>query len=132
MFLIPTYLAPSPINGLGVFTATDIPAGMTLWEYTPGLDVAIPFDQIPALPEVIKAFLKRYAYVPKTIPGIYILCADNGRFVNHAENPNMVQDDIGREFDRAARPIAAGEELTCHYFKDFAPDVMFGLGPGEL
>jgi hypothetical protein len=130
MFLVPTYLALSSINGIGVFAAADIPAGTVVWEYTPGLDVAIPFDQAALVPEPTFGFLKRYAYVPKSIPGIYILCADNGRFINHSVTPNIV--DEGGEVDRAVRLIHKDEEITCDYFKDFAPDVVFGLKSSDL
>ena len=130
MLCVPTYLAPSSIHGLGVFAAEDIPAGTLTWLYTPGIDVALTFEQARQQPAVISQFLKHYVYVTKTIAGIYILCADNGRFINHSERPSVITDDH-READRAVRLIQKGEEITCNYHTDFGEDPVFNWRPGD-
>lgn len=110
MFKVPTYLAPSPIHGIGVYTAVAVPAGAVLWEYDPPVDLEIPPDEMASIPEPHQARLRHFSYMDES--GVYILCGDNARFMNHSEEPNC--DDTGH-VTRAARDIAAGEELTCDY-----------------
>ncbi len=130
MMCVRTYLAPSSIHGIGVFAAEDIPADSITWQYTPGLDVALSFEQVRNQSPIILEFLRHYLYVPKTISGIYILCSDNGRFINHSDTPSLVTDPH-QESDRTVRLIRKGEELTCNYHTDFAADPVFGWKPGD-
>ena len=46
-------------------------------------------------------------------PWVLFLDADEGRFMNHADQPNT--DFRGADFGIALRDIPAGEELTCDY-----------------
>ncbi|MEZ4703494.1 MAG: SET domain-containing protein [Rhodothermales bacterium] len=70
--------------------------GTAVWRFTPGFDLEVE-------PEAIDARLNNY-----------VLCCDEARFLNHASEPNLVQDltEGGHGVDRAARDIAVGEELT--------------------
>jgi hypothetical protein len=68
MLLVPTYVAPSPIQGLGLFAAEEIPAGAPVWRFERGIDVVIPFERIENLPPAFRAFLDRYAYTSHDIP----------------------------------------------------------------
>ena len=43
----------------------------------------------------------------------YILCGDDARFFNHADDPNC--DDSKRDTTLALRDIPEGEELTVNY-----------------
>ena len=48
--------------------------------------------------------------------GVYVLCGDNGYcYFNHSDAPSTVSDAIAFGEDRAARDLAAGEELTSDY-----------------
>ena len=42
MMLIRTFLAPSEIQGLGVFAGEFVPGGSELWVLTPKFDIFIP------------------------------------------------------------------------------------------
>lgn len=111
MFLIPTYLAASPIQGIGVFTPFDIPKGTRLWEFNPAVDWKFTAEELERMPEPFKARLKIYCYL--NLEGVYLLCGDNARYVNHADDSNC--DDTGGVVTVARRDIRAGEELTSDY-----------------
>lgn len=46
-----------------------------------------------------------------------MLCSDNTRFMNHSDDPNLMDGDPNDEFsdDIAAKDINEGEELTYNY-----------------
>lgn len=111
MFLIPTYVAPSPIAGVGVFTSEPIPAGTIVWEFTEGVDLRLDPAVIAAIPDPLGAMLRRYCYQEED--GTLVLCGDNARFMNHSFEPNC--DDDGGPHTVTNRDIQAGEELTCDY-----------------
>jgi len=118
MLRVPTYLAPSAIEGFGLFAAQPIPAGTIVWEYTPGVDLTLRPGDVQNLPEVLHRWFLRYAYLDES--GDYVLCGDNGKFMNHSFDPNC--DDGSGPYTVARRDIAAGEELTCDY-RLFAHDI---------
>ncbi len=110
MFRVPTYLAPSSIHGVGVFTPIPIAARTILWEFTNGVDWSMAETDFSSFPEPYRTQLGHYCFVDDD--GQYILCGDNARFMNHSDTPNC--DDSGR-ITRTSRDIAAGEELTSDY-----------------
>jgi uncharacterized protein len=112
MMLVPTYVAPSRIHGLGLFAAAPIPAGTVVWRFAPGLDQVIPVERLDGLPAPARAFLDRYAFESAFFPGGLLLSFDDTRFINHADEPNI--DNTGSE-SLARHDIAADEELTCDY-----------------
>jgi SET domain-containing protein len=57
MLLIPTYVAPSRIEGVGVFAAEDVTAGTLIWRLEPRLDRLFSKEDIETLPEVHRAFV---------------------------------------------------------------------------
>lgn len=126
MMLVPTYVAPSPIEGVGVFAAEPIPAGTLIWELAPGLDRLIRRDEVKGLPPVLQAFVERYSYPYPHDPEQLIVELDNGRFMNHSDRPNTVFSDPDGGY--TLRDIEAGEELTCNY-AEFDPG--FEILPGR-
>lgn len=115
MMLVPCYLAPSPIEGLGVFTRTPIREGDLVWRFDRSFDQLIRVDAIAAAPAHVQEFMERYTYpYPGDPENFVVLDADEGRFMNHADAPNCEFPPDG-ETGWALRDIAAGEELTCHY-----------------
>jgi SET domain-containing protein len=124
MLLVATRLAPSPIHGIGVFAASSIAVGTPIWRFEPGLDLDLDPALAVDLPEHARTFLAHFAYVDRYINRL-ILCFDNGRFVNHSDDPNILCDYSQDRFgiDIAARDIAAGEEITTDYtdFEDLEP-----------
>lgn len=121
MLLVPTYVAPSAIEGLGLFAAAPIAKGTTVWRFDPLLDLVFPEGLLAGYPPGTQAFLRKYGYLQKGTQGYRILDGDNGRFMNHSDRANT--DNTG-ETSFATRDIAAGEEITCNYgefVEDFVP-----------
>lgn len=112
MLLVPTYVAASAIEGLGLFAAGPIAAGAPLWRYEPGFDLLIPLDQLETLPEAFRGYLDRYAYESPDFPGRLVLSCDHAKFLNHSDDPNAGGRGL---LTHARRAIAAGEEITCDY-----------------
>lgn len=127
MLLVPTYVAPSPIEGVGVFAAEDIPVGAPIWELNLELDRLLEPEQLAKLPPVLRAFAERYGYPYPHDPTRLVLEMDNGRFMNHAVQPNtsFVDPDVGYTI----QVIRAGSELTCNY-GEFDPS--FEMLPGHM
>ena len=126
MMLVPTYVAPSEIEGVGVFAAEAISAGTRIWQLEPQLDRLIPAADVAGLPPVLQEFVERYSYPYPHDPSLLIVEVDNGRFMNHADAPNTIFSDPDAGF--TLRDIAAGEELTCNY-AEFDP--AFEILPGR-
>ena len=113
MLMVSTYLAPSAIVGLGVFTSEFIERGRLIWSLNPKFDIFIRPEEIESYPAYLQDYIARYTYPHLEIPGVVILDADNGKFRTHSLAPNT---DF-RIFDRgyALSDIAPGDELTCNY-----------------
>jgi SET domain-containing protein len=126
MLLIPTYVAPSRIEGVGVFAAEDIPAGALIWRLNPALDRLLTKAEVAVLSEVDRAFVERYGYPYPHDPQVTIVELDNGRFMNHSTVPNTSFTDPDAGFTRFFIP--AHEELTCDY-SEFDP--AFVMLPGR-
>lgn len=126
MMVVPTYVAPSPIEGVGVFAAEPIAAGTLIWRLDPALDRLIHARDVALLPPLFQKFVERYAYPWPHDNDMLIVELDNGRFMNHADAPNTRFDDPDAGF--TLRAIAAGEELTCDY-AEFDPS--FEMLPGR-
>lgn len=127
MLLIQSYVAPSPIEGVGVFAAETIPAGALIWKLNPAFDRLVRSDEIKNLPPTFRGFAERYGYPYPHDPSFLVIEIDNGRFMNHSNAPNTCFTDPDAGY--ALRRIEAGEELTCDY-SEFDP--AFEMLPGRL
>lgn len=107
MLVVKTYVDRSAVNGFGVFAGEDIPAHALLWEFTPYFDLELEAERFSGQAQ---QYILHYGNMIE--PGLFLLCGDNARFMNHSENPNMTAVD-GKNY--ALRNIAAGEEITCDY-----------------
>jgi len=115
MLLVPTFLAPSPIHGIGLFAAAPIPAGTILWRLDESFDRAVDEVELARLDVVAQLQVQRYAYVDP-VRRVRILCGDDARFFNHADDANCRDEpDSDGTATVAVRDIAAGEELTWDY-----------------
>ena len=114
MLIIETYLAPSPIHGLGVFTRNPVVPGQVVSRFMPPFDIHFPAELLACLSPAEQAYLKTYAYLSR-FSRLYILPGDHDRFMNHSDNPNVGMNPGGAADNLALRAIAAGEELTCDY-----------------
>ncbi|MBE7440356.1 MAG: SET domain-containing protein [Spirochaetales bacterium] len=111
MFVIKNYVAPSTIHGNGAFAAEPITAGTLVWRFDERLDLVFTVEAHAKLDPVIQDFIRSYGYLDRDL-NVYIVSADNSRFINHSPSPNLVSR--GRE-DFAIRDIAAGEEILSDY-----------------
>ena len=123
MLMISTYLAPSAIEGLGVFAGERIERGQLMWSLNPKFDIFIQMSEIESYPLHLQDYIARYTYPHLEMPGVVILDSDNGKFMNHSLKPNT---DF-RIFDKgyALIDIAQGEELTCNYHEFLRGFVVF-------
>jgi SET domain-containing protein len=113
MFIIPTLTGPSAIHGLGVFAARDISKDEIVWVFDAAVDIIIPDAEFERLSGKLKEFFEFYCYDDKILaPSGCIYCSDNGKFVNHSLDPNVIA--IGHK-QTALRDIKSGEEITCDY-----------------
>ena len=118
MLLIPTFLAISSIKGAGVglFAGRAILKDEAIWRFDERVDRLLTTTAIEALPELTRHFVYRYAC--RIRHDFWLLCCDNDRFVNHDENPNMINPNLLEDLAStgiAARDIAKGEEITEDY-----------------
>jgi SET domain-containing protein len=111
MLRVSTYIAPSRISGVGVFSAQRLQEGTRIWEFTEGVDWLLTPAELDAFPEPYRSRLGHYVYLDDA--GTYVLCGDNAKFMNHAEAPNCSDSDP--RFTITLRTIEIGEELTCDY-----------------
>jgi hypothetical protein len=112
--MVETELQPSPIHGIGVFLLRPVRAGELVWRFDSRIDRVYTPDEIASLPPHMRAYLRTYCTWHEGA-GVYVLCGDNGRYFNHSDAPTTVSNGVSFGEDRAARDLAAGEELTSDY-----------------
>lgn len=95
--------------GHGVFATELIPRGTVVWALDP-LDQRISLEAFDELPPKAQEIVKHYAYLGD---GEWILCWDEGRYVNHSCAPSL--RSFGFDAMVATRDILPGEEITCDY-----------------
>jgi len=96
--------------GHGVVATRDIPAGTITWTQDE-LDREFTPRQIQRLGEHYEDCLDTYCF--RNQQGLWVLCWDHARFVNHSFNSNCMT--TAYNFEIAVRDIKAGEELTDDY-----------------
>ncbi len=123
MLMVKTKLQMSKIQGLGVFADQFIPRGTVVWKLHPQFDIQFPLSALDELPPYTRDRIMHFVYVDKRT-GLAILCADDARFMNHSDTPNVrtVINENGEEVDIAIMDIQPGEEITCDYH-EFDEDV---------
>lgn len=127
MLIVSTYIAPSAIEGVGVFAAEAISKGQIISRFDAGFDRLIPRDEYENAPPYLKTLLDRYAFPHPDNLDLIVYEVDNSRFMNHSLAPNTDFSNFAAGI--ALRDIAAGEELTCDYNSFFA---QYELLPPEL
>jgi hypothetical protein len=73
MMLVPAYVAPSRIEGVGVFAAEDIAPGSLIWCLNPNLDRLLSPTEIAALPALHRDFAECYGYPYPRGPSVTII-----------------------------------------------------------
>ena len=127
MLLVSTYVAPSAIEGVGVFAQDDVASGTLLWRFDSIFDRLLTFVEIAGLDRVQQELVARYGYGYPMDRTLTVLESDNGRFMNHSDRPNTVFSDP--HFGYAITDIPAGTEILCDY-NEFDPG--FTMLPGKL
>lgn len=111
MLRVKTKLAPSEVEGIGLFADEFIPKGTVTWQYDMEFDVAFDESALARVPGPVCGQFLKYSYFDHSLKK-YILCSDNQRFINHSNNPNIFSTP---EKDIAAKDIQQGEEMLCDY-----------------
>jgi len=118
MLLVKTLLKQSNMHGVGVFADQFIPAGTVIWEFTPEFDLMYEPAKIENLPEPARSAMLRYTYLSDKT-NLYVLCGDNARFLNHADDPTVMvtypEGGHPEGIEVAVADIQPGEEITCNY-----------------
>ena len=111
MLYIETYLAPSTIHGIGVFTKQAIKKWEMIAKRNSEIDQGFSLDQYESFLEEEKNQIKKYARKDKKTWEIK-LNADDTRFLNHSSTPNIWhrEDELF-----ALSDIQENEELTDNY-----------------
>lgn len=113
MMTVRSKLKRSRIHGIGVFAVERIRKGAVVWRLDERFCVMIPEADLPSIHPTMRKHIDTYGYPHMTRPGVICCDADNGRFMNHSNSANTVFTEPS--VARAARDIAAGEEITCNY-----------------
>lgn len=80
------------------------------------IDTVLSPQDVRALPKVGRDYVHTYGYLSD---GQWVLCGDDGRFVNHSWKPNSY---TVRDASYAARVILPGEEITENYTDFIDPE----------
>ena len=96
--------------GYGVVATQPIPAGTITWVLDK-LDREFSPQEFQEMESIYQSILDTYTY--RNNKGNFVLCWDNGRFVNHSFNSNCLT--TAYDFEIAIRDIAVGEQLTDDY-----------------
>ena len=127
--LVPCYLGPSGIEGLGVFCSEPIKKGQPIWTLDLRLDRLLSISEFEDMDSRIQNFLLRYTYIRPHDRDHYVLDGDEGRYMNHSDAPNT--DYPNTQTGYAVCDIPAHTELTCDYrqFDINAHEFMASIGP---
>lgn len=96
--------------GYGVVAKKLIPKGTITWVLDE-LDREFTPEELEGLSPPVRAIMETYAY--RNGQGNFMLCWDNGRFVNHSFNSTCLS--TAYDFEIAVRDIQPGEQLTDDY-----------------
>ena len=96
--------------GYGVVATEFIPAGTITW-IQDKLDREFTPIQVNSMKPIYQNILDFYTF--RNNKGNFILCWDNGRYINHSFNSNCLS--TAYDFEIAIRDIQPGEQLTDDY-----------------
>ena len=119
MLTINTYLAPSPVHGIGLFAAEYIQAGSPVWKFNRYIDKIFKrevfLDICNRLDSCSLHHLLNSSYARG---GRYFYLTDNARFINHSEKSDNIcfADDY---MEIALRDIQPHEELLENYLQAY-------------
>lgn len=110
-----TFLAPSPIHGVGVFAIEDLPADFDPFPDCLNQFTFVSWDHFEYLTLERYFLVEKFLYLNNEgvwVPDIPLNHFNPSFYLNSSKTPNCIHTD-GRF--RTIRPIAAKEELTFDY-----------------
>ena len=110
-------IAPSKIQGVGVFAIRNIPKGTH--PFAIGQDDWIDVDkkELKNIPKEVRSLIDTYCLSIKnkyTLPHYGFKIWDMVVFLNHSKHPNVISIDDGNDFE-TIKPIKMGDELLIDY-----------------
>jgi len=111
--------------GYGVVATKFIPAGTITWVLDK-LDQEFNLTEFQSLEPIYQNILDTYTF--RNNQGNFILCWDNGRYVNHSFKSNCLT--TAYDFEIAIRDIQVGEQLTDDYGYLNIPSPFRGIDEG--
>jgi hypothetical protein len=111
--------------GYGVVATAFIPAGTITWVLDK-LDREFSLEEFQSMEPIYQNILDTYTF--RNNNGNFILCWDNGRYVNHSFNSNCLT--TAYDFEVAIRDIQVGEQLTDDYGYLNIPQPFRGINEG--
>jgi hypothetical protein len=111
--------------GYGVVATEFIPAGSITWVLDK-LDREFSLSEFQAMDPIYQNILDTYTF--RNNNGNFVMCWDNGRYVNHSFNSNCLT--TAYDFELAIRDIQAGEQLTDDYGYLNIPQPFRGINEG--
>lgn len=117
MLFVPTYLAPSKIEGagLGLFAAAPIAAGSLIWKFDPRIDYLLTAATVEVMPRLAQDFIYKFGCQCRN--DLWLLCGDDARFVNHGV-PSVMRCALVDRIDAegvALGDLSPGDEITEDY-----------------
>jgi hypothetical protein len=114
MLMVETELGPSPIHGIGVFLLEDVRKDQLIWRFDSRIDRVFADSELREMPEQLRDFMAVYSTYQEQ-SGLWVLCGDNGRHLNHSDDPNTISMGVAFGDDIAAGNLPAGTEITTNY-----------------
>lgn len=133
MMLVRHYVGASRVAGAGLFCAEPLARGTPVYRYDERFLIAIPDTELAAMPEAMREAVLRYSFrgrgAARHAAAVWF-CADDSRFMNHADTPTTVWDETQQAY-LAASDLPAHTELTCHYLDFCEPEDLDFPVPGR-
>jgi len=111
-------LRPSPVQGIGVFAATDIKKGQrNIFSNDKSEWIKITKEEIASLPQHSKAIVENFCLYDEDnyyVPEYGFKMVDLVIYLNHSDEPNIMSINEGEDFE-ALTDIKAGTELFIDY-----------------
>lgn len=117
MFLKKCILDKSHIHGVGLFANENIKKGEIIWLPSNTLTFHFTESGLASLHPQEQEMVRHYGYFHKD-KRIWHLSAEDSRYINHSDTPNIERTTNTDDGVQAIRDIKKGEELTQNY-RDF-------------
>lgn len=112
MLIFEHYVAPSQIEGLGLFTNEHLTKNRILWTFNPIFDITFTPEQVSSLPYIVKQYIKKYGWLDID-DNTWHISIDGDKYTNHSDTPNTYMDTNGNIC--AKIDIPKGSEITSNY-----------------